>query len=233
MSVSQPRPSASLDLSGLPPRVVDAVTQITAVFHRQFGSEGSAEAFEETARRGLESVPALGCELRGACAAARDDGAPRIERYGQSWVPCGAAAEDAPDLARPGALSARALPPRRAQPVADAGGRKPGSRRRLPDTAGGAAWAADAGPLHGAGSGGVLRPARRHDAVCEPLAAPEPDQAGARGKPRTARRTRSPPRSRWTASWWRGGPARTAVVRPAGARRPVARSPATPPPVSA
>ncbi len=85
MSVSQPLPSASIDLSGLPPRVVDAVTQITAVCHRQLGSERSAEAFEETERRVLESVHAFGCEILGTCAEARDDGAPRIERDGQSW----------------------------------------------------------------------------------------------------------------------------------------------------
>ncbi len=85
MSVSQLRPSASIDLSGLPPRVVEAVTQVTAVCHRQLGSERSAEAFEEAERRVLESVHALGCEILGACAEARDDGAPRIERDGQNW----------------------------------------------------------------------------------------------------------------------------------------------------
>ena len=32
-----------------------------------------------------ESVHALGCEILGACAEGRDDGAPRIERDGQNW----------------------------------------------------------------------------------------------------------------------------------------------------
>ena len=85
MSVSQPRLPSSIDLSGLPPRVVEAVTQMTAVCHRQLGSERSAEAFEETERRVRESMHALGCEILGACADSRDDGAPRIERDGQSW----------------------------------------------------------------------------------------------------------------------------------------------------
>ena len=85
MSVSQHSPSSSIDLSGLPPRVVDALNQMTAVCHRQLGSDCSAEAFEETERRVLEGVHALGCEVLGACAEARDDGALRIERDGQSW----------------------------------------------------------------------------------------------------------------------------------------------------
>ena len=42
-------------------------------------------AFEETERRVRESVHALGCEIVGACAEGRDDGAPRIERDGQNW----------------------------------------------------------------------------------------------------------------------------------------------------
>ena len=58
---------------------------MTAVCHRQLGSERSPGAFEETERRVRESVHALGCEILGACAESRDDGAPRIERAGQSW----------------------------------------------------------------------------------------------------------------------------------------------------
>ena len=84
MAVSQPRHPSSIDLSGLPPRVVEAVVQMTAVCH-QLGSERSPGAFEETERRVRESVHALGCEILGACAESRDDGAPRIERDGQSW----------------------------------------------------------------------------------------------------------------------------------------------------
>ena len=85
MAVSQSQLSSSIDLSGLPPRVVEAVAQMTAVCHRQLGSERSPGAFEETERRVRESVHALGCEILGACAESRDDGAPRIERAGQSW----------------------------------------------------------------------------------------------------------------------------------------------------
>ena len=84
MAASQPRHPSSIDLSGLPPRVVEAVVQMTAVCH-QLGSERSPGAFEETERRVRESVHALDCEILGACAESRDDGAPRIERDGQSW----------------------------------------------------------------------------------------------------------------------------------------------------
>ena len=76
---------SSIDLSGLPPRVVQAVAQMTALCHQQLGSERSPEAFEETERRVRESMHVLGCEILGACAESRDDGAPRIERDGQSW----------------------------------------------------------------------------------------------------------------------------------------------------
>ena len=58
---------------------------MTAVCHEQLGSERSPGAFEETERRVRESVRALGCEILGACAESRDDGAPRIEWAGQSW----------------------------------------------------------------------------------------------------------------------------------------------------
>ena len=85
MAVSQPPLPSSIDLSGLPSRVVEAVEQMTAVCHQRLGSERSAEAFEETERRVRESVHALGCEILGACAESRDDGAPRIERDGQNW----------------------------------------------------------------------------------------------------------------------------------------------------
>ena len=77
MAMSQPRLPSSIDLSGLPPRVAEAVAQMTAVCHRQLGSERSPGAFEETERRVRESVHALGCEILGACAEGRDDGAPQ------------------------------------------------------------------------------------------------------------------------------------------------------------
>ena len=84
MAVSQPPLPSSIDLSGLPSRVVEAVEQMTAVCHQRLGSERSAEAFEETERRVRESVHALGCEIL-VSAESRDDGAPRIERNGQNW----------------------------------------------------------------------------------------------------------------------------------------------------
>jgi len=94
MSVSQHQFPSSIDLSGLPPRVGEAVVRMVAVCHRQFGPEHSPEAFEETERRVRESVNSLGCDILGAC----------------DMVPCGTLAEDDHDLARPGDLSASALP---------------------------------------------------------------------------------------------------------------------------
>ena len=85
MAVSQPRLLSPVDLAGLPPRVAEAVAQMTAVCRQRRGSERSAEAFEETKRRVRERAPALGCKILGACAESRDDGASRIERAGQSW----------------------------------------------------------------------------------------------------------------------------------------------------
>ena len=51
MAVSQARLPSSIDLSGLPPRVAEAVAQMTAVCHQQLGSERSPGAFEEIERQ--------------------------------------------------------------------------------------------------------------------------------------------------------------------------------------
>ena len=85
MSVSQPPAPSSIDLSGLPARVAEAVARMAAVCRQQLGSHPCPETFEETERRVRESVNALGCEILGACVENRDDGASRIERDGRSW----------------------------------------------------------------------------------------------------------------------------------------------------
>ena len=99
-------------------------------------------------------------------------------------VPGRGDAEDDHDLARSGDLPASALPQRRERGIAGAGRREPGPRRRLPDAAGGRARSAADGSLHGPGSGGVLCEDRRHDAVGEHPAAPDPEHARMLGEPR-------------------------------------------------
>ena len=85
MSVSRSPAPSSIDLSGVPARVAEAVAQVVAVCHEQFRSDPCPEAFEEAELRVRETVNALACELLGAVIEKRDDGASRIERDGQSW----------------------------------------------------------------------------------------------------------------------------------------------------
>ena len=84
VSARSPAPS-SIDLSGVPARVAEAVAQVVAVCHEQFRSDPCPEAFEEAELRVRETMNALACELLGAVIEKRDDGASRIERDGQSW----------------------------------------------------------------------------------------------------------------------------------------------------
>ena len=131
-----------------------------------------------------ETMNALACELLGAVIEKRDDGASRIERDGQSWFRV--AATPRTIMTSLGPLTyrrARYRSGRAERVIAGAGRREPGSRRRLPDAAGGSARSADDGSLHGAGSGGVLCEDRRHDAVGEHPAAPDTDHARALGDP--------------------------------------------------
>ena len=249
MSVSQHSPSSSIDLSGLPPRVVEALNQMTAVCHRQLGSDCSAEAFEETERRVLEGVHALGCEVLGACAEARDDGALRIERDGQNWF----RVEPTPKTImtslgrvtyqraryRTGAQSPSLMPVDESLGLVDDYLTRPAAQLGLMMMGHCTAREAEAffGKL------GAMTPSastlQRLSLTMQERWAGSAGKASARrpwrrsGKPTTSRRTRSPHRSRSMASWWRCGPARTAVARPAGARRPVVRSPSTTPKVSA
>ena len=51
MSVSRSRAPSSIDLSGVPARVAEAVAQVVAVCHEQFRPDPCPEAFEEAELR--------------------------------------------------------------------------------------------------------------------------------------------------------------------------------------
>ena len=63
MSVSRSPAPSSIDLSGVPARVAEAVAQVVAVCHEQFRSDPCPEAFEEAELRVRETMNALACEL--------------------------------------------------------------------------------------------------------------------------------------------------------------------------
>ena len=83
MPVSQPALSSSIDLTGLPVRVLEALTGLAAVCRAPLAAEPCPAAFEEAEHRIRESVNALGCEILGAWIESLDDGALRVERAGQ------------------------------------------------------------------------------------------------------------------------------------------------------
>ena len=83
MPVSQPAQSSSIDLSGLPARVLEALTGLAAVCRAPLASAPCPAAFEEVEQRVRESVNALGCEVLGSWIESLDDGAERVERAGQ------------------------------------------------------------------------------------------------------------------------------------------------------
>ena len=66
MSVSRSPAPSSIDLSGVPARVAEAVAQVVAVCHEQFRPDPCPEAFEEAELRVRETMNALACELLGA-----------------------------------------------------------------------------------------------------------------------------------------------------------------------
>ena len=167
MSVSRSPAPSSIDLSACLPGSTEAVAQVVAVCHEQFRSDPCPEAFEEAELRVRETMNALACELLGAVIEKRDDGASRIERDGQSWFRVAATPRTIMTSLGPLTYRRARYRSRRKRVIAGAGRREPGSRRRLPDAAGGSARSADDGSLHGAGSGGVLCEDRRHDAVGE------------------------------------------------------------------
>ncbi len=83
MPVSQPAQSSSIDLSGLPARVLEALTGLATVCRAPLPAEPCPAAFEEMERRVQAKVNALGCEVLGSWIERLDDGAERVERAGQ------------------------------------------------------------------------------------------------------------------------------------------------------
>ena len=84
MAVSPPPAPSSIDLSGLPPRVVEAAARVLALC-RELRSEPRPEAPEEVELRVREATNEFARDVMGAVIENRDDGASRIERDGQSW----------------------------------------------------------------------------------------------------------------------------------------------------
>ncbi len=116
MPVSQPVQPSSIDLSGLPARVLEALTGLAAVCRAPLAVEPCPAAFEEAEHRIRESVNALGCEVLGSWIERLDDGAERVERAGQRRFRVAAPAfaragfaEDDHEHARPGEVQAGAL----------------------------------------------------------------------------------------------------------------------------
>lgn len=66
MPVPQPTLSSSIDLSGLPDRVLEALTGSAAVCRAPLASQPCPAAFEEVEQRVRESLNALGCEVPGS-----------------------------------------------------------------------------------------------------------------------------------------------------------------------
>ena len=143
----------------------------TAVCRAPLASQPCPAAFEEAERRVRESVNALGCEVLGAWIESLDDGALRVDRAGQRRVPGGGDAE-VRCMSTLGPVTYRraryrnGVSRRSLVPVDESLGlvndwlTQPGRPAR----------AADDGPLHSAGSGGVLlrrwAPWRHRRAAC-------------------------------------------------------------------
>ena len=85
MAVSQSASCSSIDLAGVPARILEALAGLVAVCREPLASAPCAAAFEEAELRVRESVNALGCEVLGAWVEGLDDGALRVERGGQCW----------------------------------------------------------------------------------------------------------------------------------------------------
>ena len=82
MAVSPPPAPSSIDLSGLPPRVVEAAARVLALCREELRSEPRPEEVELRVR---EATNEFARDVMGAVIENRDDGASRIERDGQSW----------------------------------------------------------------------------------------------------------------------------------------------------
>ena len=128
MPVSPPPAPSSIDVYGLPPRVIEAAARVFALCREELRSEPRPEAPEEVELRVREATNKFARDVMGAVIEKRDDGATRIERDGQSWFRVAVTPEDDHDLARSGDLPASALPQRRERGIAGAGRREPGPR---------------------------------------------------------------------------------------------------------
>ena len=86
MPVSPPPAPSSIDLSGLPPRVVEAVARVLALCREELRFEPRPEAPEEVELWVREATNEFTRDVMGAVIENRDDGGTRIERNGQSWL---------------------------------------------------------------------------------------------------------------------------------------------------
>ena len=164
MAFSQSASCSSIDLAGLPARILEALSGLDAVCREPPASAPYADAFEEAELRVRESANALGCEVLGAWVE-------RVWTTGRcgssgpgsagSGVPGGGDGEGHHEHARSGSLQPGALSPRREPHLARAGGRKPGTGERLPDAPGCSAQAYDDGSREETGRFSPFRHARQ------------------------------------------------------------------------
>ena len=82
MPVSPPPAPSSIDVSGLPPRIIEAAARVFALCRKELRSEPRPEEVELRVR---ETTNKFARDVMGAVIENRDDGASRIERDGQSW----------------------------------------------------------------------------------------------------------------------------------------------------
>ena len=240
MSVSRSPAPSSIDLSGVPARVAEAVAQVVAVCHEQFRSDPCPEAFEEAELRVRETMNALACELLGAVIEKRDDGASRIERDGQSWFRVAATPRTIMTSLGPltyrraryrsGASGSSPVPVDESLGLVDDYLTRPAAQLGLLmmghcTAREAAAFFAKIGGMTPSVST-LQRLTRTMHERWETLG---PETLDSIRDAEAYRTRRSAPRCRSTASWCRCGPARTAVPRPPGARPPAARFPSTTP----
>ena len=105
MPVSPPPAPSSIDVYGLPPRVIEAAARVFALCREELRSEPRPEAPEEVELRVREATNEFARDVMGAVIEKRDDGASRIERDGAELVPgrrrTGCADLPCPDQIRP------------------------------------------------------------------------------------------------------------------------------------
>ena len=171
-----PAPS-SIDLSGLPPRVVEAAARVLALCREELRSEPRPEAPEEVESRVREATNEFARDVMGAVIENRDDGASRIERDGQSWFRVAVTPKTIMTSLGPvtyrraryrsGASGASPVPVDESLGLVDDYLTRPAAELGL----------LMMGHCTARGSGGVLCEDRRHDAVGEHPAAPDPEHA--------------------------------------------------------